>query len=125
MSAVKLVLVVAISAVFRAAYATQWFNETLHNDGEIYVKSSSAKVEGEHPHKVHPITSDHGSLLSQENLNPIIIVPGYRNSELEATIIKNKWSLPWCKNKWDYFQIWFKLKNFKPYLIDCWVRRLV
>jgi len=51
----------------------EWFNETLHNEGQIHVKSSSAKVQGEHPHKIHPITYDHGSLLAVENLNPIII----------------------------------------------------
>lgn len=39
---------------------------------------------------------------------------------LESTIVTNKYSLPWCKNKWDYFQIWFKIRNFKPYMIDCW-----
>ena len=47
-------------------------------------------------------------------------MPDYQQSPLEATIVKNKWTLPFCKNKWDYFEIWFKLANFKLYMIECW-----
>lgn len=47
-------------------------------------------------------------------------VPDHKQSPLEATVIKNQWSLPFCKNKWDYFDIWFKIKNFRKFLIECW-----
>ncbi|KAI1305379.1 Phospholipase A2 group XV [Halotydeus destructor] len=117
----KLGTISLVLSVVVCSASAKWTNETLHDElGEIPIKSSSAKIEGIHPHKVDPVTKDSTHFLTQEHLNPIIVVPDFRNSQLEATIIKNKWSLPWCKNKWDYFQIWFKLKNFKPYLIDCW-----
>lgn len=50
----------------------------------------------------------------------VLLVPDYQQSPLEATIVKNKHTLPFCKNKWDYFDIWFKLSNFKLFMIECW-----
>jgi len=48
------------------------------------------------------------------------LVPDNKQSPLEATVVKNQWSLPFCKNKWDYFDVWFKVKNFKRFIIECW-----
>lgn len=48
------------------------------------------------------------------------IVPDIRRSTLEATVLKSEHSLKFCKNKWDYYPIWFKLSNYRPFVIDCW-----
>lgn len=60
----------------RLSSATKFWanNQTLLNEhGELVVKHASAKVEGEHPDKVHPITSDATHFLASEHLNPIIL----------------------------------------------------
>ncbi|RWS07311.1 group XV phospholipase A2-like isoform X2 [Dinothrombium tinctorium] len=52
-------------------------------------------------------------------------VPGRMASKLEAKLdfsVAKDGLTPymWCSKGWDYFVVWFKLSNFKPFMIDCW-----
>lgn len=65
-----------ITTTARLSSATKfWHNNTtlLNEHGELVVKHASAKIEGEHPDKVAPITSDATHFLGSEHLNPIIL----------------------------------------------------
>ncbi|RWS31467.1 group XV phospholipase A2-like protein [Leptotrombidium deliense] len=55
---------------------------------------------------------------------PVNTVPGRMVSKLDAKldfkVIDAQSPYVWCKKKWDYFLVWFKLANFKPFMKECW-----
>lgn len=53
--------------------------------------------------------------------SPVMLVPGFGGSRLEAKLNKTQAARYMCDTSADWFEIWINLKLLLPYMIDCFV----
>lgn len=56
---------------------------------------------------------------SKSPTGPVLVIPGYGGSRLEARLDKPTVSRYFCDHKSDWFDIWVNVKLLLPYMIDC------
>lgn len=64
-------------------------------------------------------SKDYDKSIDKTRLSPVILVPGYGGSRLEAKWDRSQVEHYVCESKSDWTNIWLDVKRLLPYMIDC------
>jgi len=59
--------------------------------------------------------------MLNNQVNPVILVPGTTGSQIEAKLSRTSVPRWWCNAKRDWFRLWIDTSQLLPELVECWV----
>lgn len=88
--------------------------------GKELIESLSSKLRYAYSIFVERRSKDNGDkTIDKTRLSPVILVPGYGGSRLEAKWERGQVEHFLCESKSDWTNIWLDVKRLLPYMIDC------
>lgn len=104
------------------ASESRLFDLTFIRDSLVQRLSSSKAKSEQEDNELAPTRE--GAKANSSNLSPVILVPGYGGSRLEAKWNRSETEHYVCQAQSDWTNIWIDLKQLLPYFLDCLIGML-
>ena len=64
------------------------------------------------------------NFIRAKELSPVLIIPGIGGNQLEARLENVETEHFLCSKNYDWYRIWFSMKNLLPFIFDCWISNM-
>lgn len=107
----------------RGFYFEQFFGSSDDSSEQISDKLSSSQSKWLN-FRDKQVAKDGDNSTLRRTSSPVVLVPGYGGSQLEARLDKPSVVRYFCDHKSDWSDVWINVKLLLPYMIDCLIDNL-